>query len=137
VDRRFDYGRWRAQDGHGTIRRYQRIDELMQDLDPEEACAIVNPALKIVVDAVKRYEGYVVQSTGDGIFALFGTPMAHEDHPQRGLYAALQMQQQLREYGQRRTAQGAHALEVRVGINTGEVVVWRPLQDAHRRSEQD
>ena len=97
--------------------------ELMRDLDPEEARAIVDPALKIMVDAVRRYEGYVVQSTGDGIFALFGAPLAHEDHPQRGLYAALQMQQELREYGQRRTAQGAHALDARVGINTGEVVV--------------
>ena len=97
--------------------------ELMQDLDPEEARAIVDPALKIMVDAVRRYEGYVVQSTGDGIFALFGAPLAHEDHPQRALYAALQMQQELREYGQRRTAQGAHALDARVGINTGEVVV--------------
>jgi class 3 adenylate cyclase len=97
--------------------------ELMQDLDPEEARAIVDPALKIMVDAVKRYEGYVVQSTGDGIFALFGAPLAHEDHPQRGPYAALQMQQELREYGQRRTAQRAHTLEARVGINTGEVVV--------------
>src|SRR5205814_145404 len=85
--------------------------------------AIVDPALKIMVEAVRRYEGYVVQSTGDGIFALFGAPLAHEDHPQRGLYAALQMQQELCEYGQRRTAQGAHALEARVGINTGEVVV--------------
>src|SRR5207245_8983424 len=93
--------------------------ELMEDLDPEEARAIVDPALKIMVNAVRRYEGYVVQSTGDGIFALFGAPLAHEDHPQRGLYAALQMQQELREYGQRRTAQGAHALDARVGINTG------------------
>src|SRR5690242_7099481 len=97
--------------------------ELMRDLDPEEARAIVDPALKIMVDAVRRYEGYVVQSTGDGIFALFGAPLAHEDHPQRGLYAALQMQQELREYGQRRTAQGGAALEARVGVNTGEVVV--------------
>jgi class 3 adenylate cyclase/predicted ATPase len=97
--------------------------ELMKDLDPEEARTIIDPALRIMIDAVRRYEGYVVQSTGDGIFALFGAPIAHEDHPQRGLYAALQMQQELREYGQRRTAQGAHALDARVGINTGEVVV--------------
>src|SRR6202158_1362437 len=97
--------------------------ELMEDLDPEDARAIVDPALKLMVDAVRRYEGYVVQSTGDGIFALFGAPAAYEDHPQRALHAALQMQQELREYGQRRTAKGAHALEARVGINTGEVVV--------------
>jgi len=48
--------------------------ELMEELDPEEARAIIDPALKIMVEAVRRYEGYVVQSTGDGIFALFGAP---------------------------------------------------------------
>ncbi len=63
--------------------------ELMEDLDPEAARAIIDPALKLMMDAVHRYDGYVVQSTGDGIFALFGAPVAHEDHPQRGLYAAL------------------------------------------------
>jgi ribosomal protein L40E len=59
--------------------------ELMRNLDPEEARAIVDPALKAMIDAVHRYDGYVVQSTGDGIFALFGAPVAHEDHPQRAL----------------------------------------------------
>ncbi len=63
--------------------------ELEQDLDPEEARAIIDPALKLMIDAVRRYDGYIVQSTGDGIFALFGAPVAHEDHPQRALYAAL------------------------------------------------
>jgi class 3 adenylate cyclase len=57
--------------------------ELMEDLDPEEARAIVDPALKLMIDAVHRYGGYIVQSTGDGIFALFGAPVAHEDHPQK------------------------------------------------------
>jgi class 3 adenylate cyclase len=66
--------------------------ELMEDLDPEEARAIVDPALRLMIDAVHRYDGYIVQSTGDGIFALFGAPVAHEDHPQRALYAALRMQ---------------------------------------------
>jgi Adenylate and Guanylate cyclase catalytic domain/Double zinc ribbon len=74
--------------------------ELEQDLDPEEARAIVDPALKLMIDAVRRYDGYVVQSTGDGIFALFGAPLAHEDHAQRALYAALRMQEELRLYGQ-------------------------------------
>ena len=64
--------------------------DLIEDLDPEEARAIVDPALKLMMDAVHRYEGYVTQSTGDGIFALFGAPIAHEDHPQRALHAALQ-----------------------------------------------
>jgi class 3 adenylate cyclase len=63
-----------------------------------------------MVDAVRRYDGYVVQSTGDGIFALFGAPAAYEDHTQRALHAALQMQQELGEHGQRRAAQGAHSL---------------------------
>jgi class 3 adenylate cyclase len=80
--------------------------ELMEDLDPEEARAIIAPALKIMVEAVRRYEGYVVQSTGDGIFALFGAPVAHEDHPQRALYAALQMQQELRRPEHARRANG-------------------------------
>src|SRR6266851_3597690 len=66
--------------------------ELMRDLDPERARAIIDPALKIMVEAVRHYDGYVVQSTGDGIFALFGAPLAHEDHPQRALYAALRLQ---------------------------------------------
>src|SRR5271167_1328132 len=73
--------------------------ELMEELDPEEARAIIDPALKLMIDAAHRYDGYVVQSTGDGIFALFGAPVAHEDHPQRALYAALRMQEDLRGYG--------------------------------------
>ena len=96
--------------------------ELMEDLDPEEARAVIDPALKIMVEAVRRYNGYVVQSTGDGIFALFGAPVADEDHPQRALYAALQIQQELRQSGQR-AAHGRPALEARIGVNTGEVVV--------------
>ncbi len=93
--------------------------ELMEDLDPEEARAIIDPALKLMIEAVRRYDGYVVQSTGDGIFALFGTPVAHEGHPQRALYAALQIQQELRKQSQL----GRPALEARIGVNTGEVVV--------------
>src|SRR5262249_34376549 len=62
--------------------------DLMEDLDPEEARAIVDPALKLMMEAVHHYGGYVAQSTGDGIFALFGAPIAHEDHPQRAMFAA-------------------------------------------------
>src|SRR5262249_24060020 len=97
--------------------------ELMESPDPEEARAIIDPALKIMVDAVGRYEGYVVQSTGDGIFALFGAPAAYEDHPQRALYAALQMQENLRGYAQNLANQGRPQVEARFGVNTGEVVV--------------
>ena len=97
--------------------------ELEQDLDPEEARAIVDPALKLMIDAVQRYDGYVVQSTGDGIFALFGAPVAHEDHPQRALYSALRMQEELRRYSTKLVADGGNPLQCRVGVNTGEVVV--------------
>jgi class 3 adenylate cyclase/tetratricopeptide (TPR) repeat protein len=97
--------------------------ELMEDLDPEEARAIVDPALKLMIDAAHRYDGYIVQSTGDGIFALFGAPVAHEDHPQRALYAALRMQEELRRYSDRLREAGNLAVEARVGVNTGEVVV--------------
>jgi class 3 adenylate cyclase/tetratricopeptide (TPR) repeat protein len=97
--------------------------ELEQDLDPEDARVIVDPALKLMIDAVDRYDGYIVQSTGDGIFALFGAPLAHEDHPQRALYAALRMQEELRRYSAKLVAQGGNPLQCRVGINTGEVVV--------------
>jgi class 3 adenylate cyclase/tetratricopeptide (TPR) repeat protein len=97
--------------------------ELMEELDPEEARAIVDPALKLMIEAVHRYDGYVVQSTGDGIFALFGAPAAHEDHPQRALHAALRMQQELRRYSAKVVAEGGTAIQCRIGINTGEVVV--------------
>src|SRR5713101_2964598 len=97
--------------------------ELMEDLDPEEARAIVDPALKLMIDAAHRYDGYIVQSTGDGIFALFGAPVAHEDHPQRALYAALRLQEDLKRYSAKVLADGGAPLQGRVGVNTGEVVV--------------
>ena len=97
--------------------------ELEQDLDPEEARAIIDPALKLMIDAVRRYDGYIVQSTGDGIFALFGAPVAHEDHPQRALYAALRMQDGVRGYADKLRADGRAPIQIRVGVNTGEVVV--------------
>jgi class 3 adenylate cyclase/tetratricopeptide (TPR) repeat protein len=97
--------------------------ELMEDLDPEEARVLVDPALKLMIDAAHRYDGYIVQSTGDGIFAIFGAPVAHEDHPNRALYAALRMQEELRRYSDKLLADGRAPLEIRVGVNTGEVVV--------------
>jgi class 3 adenylate cyclase/tetratricopeptide (TPR) repeat protein len=97
--------------------------ELEQDLDPEEARAIIDPALKLMIEAVRRYDGYIVQSTGDGIFALFGAPVAHEDHPQRALYAALRMQEEIRRYSERLRGDGRAPIQIRVGVNTGEVVV--------------
>ena len=97
--------------------------ELMRDLDPEEARAIVDPVLQLMMAAVHRYGGYVAQSTGDGIFAMFGAPTAHEDHPQRALHAALAIQEELRRYADRLRAESKIPVEARVGVNTGEVVV--------------
>ena len=97
--------------------------ELGQNLDPEEARAIIDPALGLMIDAVRRYDGYVVQSTGDGIFALFGAPVAREDHPQRSLYSAMRMQDEIRRYSARLRADGRPPIQIRAGANSGEVVV--------------
>src|SRR5262245_23736163 len=97
--------------------------ELIEDLDPEDARRLVDPALQLMMDAVHRYEGYVAQSTGDGIFAFFGAPIAHEDHPQRALYAALRMQEDSKRYGEKLRLERGVILQIRVGLNTGEVVL--------------
>lgn len=96
---------------------------LIEGLDPEEVRAIIDPALQHMMDAVHHYDGYVAQALGDGIFALFGAPLAHEDHPQRGVYAALRMQEAMSRYGDALRARGFPPLLMRVGLNTGEVVV--------------
>jgi class 3 adenylate cyclase/tetratricopeptide (TPR) repeat protein len=97
--------------------------ELLADRDPEEARRILDPVLTIMMDAVHRYEGTVNQVMGDGIMALFGAPLAHEDHAVRGCYAALRMQDTVARYADdlRRT----HGLDVqiRVGLNSGDVLV--------------
>src|SRR6516225_4908611 len=108
--------------------------ELIEDLDPEEARAIVDPALKLMIEAVQHYGGYVAQSTGDGIFALFGAPVAYEDHPQRTLYAAVRMQEELRRYSDRIRAEGRLPIQARVGVNTGEVVL-RSITTGEGRTE--
>jgi class 3 adenylate cyclase len=96
---------------------------LIEGLDPEEARAIIDPALQLMMDAVHRYEGYVAQALGDGVFALFGAPLAHEDHPQRAVYAALRMQEAMQRYADSLRQQGYPPLLMRVGVNTGEVVL--------------
>src|SRR5260370_42254652 len=68
-------------------------------------------------------DGYIVQSTGDGIFTLFGAPLAHEDHPQRALYAALRLKEELKRYSAKVLAGGGTPIQGRVGTNTGEAVV--------------
>src|SRR5271169_4272131 len=100
--------------------------ELMEDLDPEDARRVVDPALRLMMDAAHRYDGYVVQSSGDGVFALFGAPSAHEDHPQRALLAALRMQQEIKKLAGSLRAEGFSPIQIRIGLNTGEVVV-RPI----------
>jgi class 3 adenylate cyclase/tetratricopeptide (TPR) repeat protein len=105
--------------------------ELIRDLDPEAAQRLLDPAIHRMMDAVHRYEGTVNQMLGDGIMALFGAPIAHEDHALRACYAALAMQAAMRDYTEeiRRT----HGLEVRirVGLNSGEVVVRAIGSDLH------
>jgi class 3 adenylate cyclase/tetratricopeptide (TPR) repeat protein len=97
--------------------------ELLADRDPEEARKILDPVLERMMEAVHRYEGTVNQVMGDGIMALFGAPLAHEDHAVRACYAALRMQEAIRRYTEdvRRT-HGAE-VQIRVGINSGDVVV--------------
>src|SRR5712692_7195076 len=107
---------------------------LIEDLDPEEARAIVDPALQLMMDAVHRYEGYVAQSTGDGIFAFFGAPIAHEDHPQRALFAARRVQDELGKYADTLRRAGRSPIEVRIGLNTGEVVL-RSIRKDDLRAE--
>ena len=105
--------------------------ELLADRDPEEARQLLDPVLERMMAAVHRYEGTVNQVMGDGIMALFGAPVAHEDHAARACYAALAMQTAMRQYADevRRT----HGLEmqVRVGLNAGEVVVRAIGNDLH------
>ena len=105
--------------------------ELLADRDPEEARQLLDPVLERMMAAVHRYEGTVNQVMGDGIMALFGAPVAHEDHAVRACYAALAMQETIRRYSVevRRT----HGIEVqiRVGINSGEVVVRAIGNDLH------
>src|SRR6516225_4004650 len=108
--------------------------DLIESLDPEEARAIVDPALKLMIDAVHHYDGYVAQPTGDGIFALFGAPVAHEDHPQRALLTALRIQRELKRYSDRTRIEGRLPIQARVGLNTGEVVV-RSIATGEGRSE--
>src|SRR5262245_7974884 len=107
---------------------------LMEDLDPEEARALVDPAFSLMMEAVHRYEGYVAQSTGDGIFAFFGAPIAHEDHPQRALFAALRMQDEIGKYADTLRRAGRSPIEVRIGLNTGELVL-RSIRKDDLRAE--
>jgi class 3 adenylate cyclase len=96
--------------------------ELLADRDPEEARKLLDPVLEHMMEAVHRYEGTVNQVMGDGIMALFGAPLAHEDHAVRACYAALRMQESVRKYAEEVRRSHAAVVKIRVGLNSGEVV---------------
>src|SRR5205823_121632 len=105
--------------------------ELIRDLDPEAAQQLLDPAIHRMMDAVHRFEGTVNQVLGDGIMALFGAPIAHEDHALRACYAALAMQAAMRAYTEEVRRTRGLELRMRVGLNSGEVVVRAIGNDLH------
>src|SRR3989442_12843166 len=105
--------------------------ELIRGLDPEAAQQLLNPALHLMMDAVHRFEGTVNQVLGDGIMALFGAPIAHEDHALRACYAALAMQAAMQPYTEEVRRTRGLELRMRVGLNSGEVVVRAIGNDLH------
>ena len=105
--------------------------ELLADRDPEEARKLLDPVLELMMEAVHRYEGTVNQVMGDGIMALFGAPVAHEDHAVRACYAALRMQRRMNLYADEVQRKGGTPVQVRAGLNSGEVVVRSIGSDLH------
>src|SRR5262245_7984955 len=105
--------------------------ELLADRDPEEAKQLLDPVLERMMDAVHRYEGTVNQVMGDGIMALFGAPVAHEDHAVRACYTALAMQDALRRYSAELRRRHGVEVQIRVGLHSGEVVVRAIGNDLH------
>src|SRR5688500_18307492 len=105
--------------------------ELLADRDPEEARKILDPVLEQMMEAVHRYEGTVNQVMGDGIMALFGAPLAHEDHAVRACYAALRLRASVKTYAEGVRRSHGVPLHIRVGLNAGEVVVRSIGSDLH------
>ncbi len=105
--------------------------ELLADRDPEEARKIIDPVLELMMEAVHRYEGTVNQVLGDGIMALFGAPLAHEDHATRACYAALRMQNAVAHYAEDIRKRHGVDVQIRVGCNSGDVVVRSIGSDLH------
>jgi class 3 adenylate cyclase/tetratricopeptide (TPR) repeat protein len=105
--------------------------ELLADRDPEEARKLLDPVLEHMMEAVHRYEGTVNQVMGDGIMALFGAPLSHEDHAVRACYAALRMQESVKRYAEGVRRQHGIEVQIRVGMNSGEVVVRSIGSDLH------
>src|SRR5215470_4839893 len=97
--------------------------ELLAERDPEEAPQLLDPVLERMIEAVHRYEGTVNQVMGDGIMALFGAPIAHEDHAVRACYAALRMQEMVTCYGNEMQRAHGVPVQIRVGLHSGAVVV--------------
>src|SRR5512138_3883349 len=105
--------------------------ELLADRDPEEARKILDPVLEHMMEAVHRFEGTVNQVMGDGIMALFGAPIAHEDHAVRACYAALRIQDSVNALEAQLLRSQGVSVKIRVGLNSGEVVVRSIGNDAH------
>jgi class 3 adenylate cyclase/tetratricopeptide (TPR) repeat protein len=97
--------------------------KLLEGLDPEEAQKLIDPVLHVMMEAVHCYEGTVNQVLGDGIMALFGAPLAHEDHALRACYAALAMQEEMRRHRRKLDQSEEAGLQIGIGLNSGEVVV--------------
>jgi hypothetical protein len=104
---------------------------VLADRDPEDARKILDPVLEHMMHAVHRYEGTVNQVMGDGIMALFGAPIAHEDHAVRACYAALRMQESVNRYAEEARRVHAVTVQIRVGLNSGDVVVRAIGSDLH------
>src|SRR5436189_1958975 len=96
---------------------------LLADRDPEDSRRVLDDVLDRMMEAVHRYEGTVNHILGDGIMALFGAPIAHEDHAVRACYAALAMQEAVGRYGEETRQRYGFAVNIRVGLNSGEVIV--------------
>jgi class 3 adenylate cyclase len=102
---------------------------LAEKLDPEDVHQILDRCFKLVTAAVYRFEGTINQYGGDGVMALFGAPIAHEDGPRRAVHAALAIQQALRDFNQELQAERGFGLHMRIGLNTGLVVVGKIADD--------
>ncbi len=102
--------------------------EILAERDPEDANRVLDNVLHCMMDAVHRYQGTVSQSRGDGIMALFGAPIAHEDHALRACFAAIRIQQSVAAYSEEALRTEGTPVHVRVGLNSGEVVV-RSMQN--------
>jgi class 3 adenylate cyclase/tetratricopeptide (TPR) repeat protein len=105
--------------------------ELLADRDPEDARRLLDPVLERMMEAVHHYEGTVNQVMGDGIMALFGAPLTHEDHAVRACYAGLRMQEAVKRYAEAVRRSEGLLVQIRVGVNSGEVVVRSIGSDLH------